>query len=375
MMSLLEGHGDVIMDRAGAGEVPGAAHFSQVLHERRTNAQGLTKLMSKLLGLDAKMRQYAEGEQFVTPSRRPAARRCWPGCGGPRVAAHPRGDPRPRRLGGPGRWLRGRRGLPPRRPAHPVHLPAARDPAGLRRLGRSRFPGPAAAGRRGRVRGDARYHVDHGLRPGSAGEAEVVAERGRPGSGPASRPARCRGAGAQPRGPGPGGALRRAASGRGHRAHHGRPGRDHPAQPAARRGRRRPGRHGAGHAPPLARAAPGRDPRALRRRRPRAAVSTRATPTPPSPATGSATNCCRCAPSGGARPGAAAGPPGRAAPRRGGTARLRWPARRCPNPPTPGPWPRPAVWPGGPCAVAARGGPAAPALAGRGGAGARRGPW
>jgi uncharacterized protein (DUF2342 family) len=55
----------VTMDRAGAGEVPGAAHFSQVLHERRTQSRGLTKLMSKLLGLDAKMRQYAEGERFV----------------------------------------------------------------------------------------------------------------------------------------------------------------------------------------------------------------------------------------------------------------------------------------------------------------------
>ena len=65
MMSLLEGHGDVTMDRAGAAEVPGAAHFSRVLHERRTQARGLTKLMSKLLGLDAKMRQYAEGERFV----------------------------------------------------------------------------------------------------------------------------------------------------------------------------------------------------------------------------------------------------------------------------------------------------------------------
>jgi coenzyme F420 biosynthesis associated uncharacterized protein len=65
MMSLLEGHGDVTMDRAGATEVPGAAHFSKVLHERRTNARGLARLVSKLLGLDAKMRQYAEGERFV----------------------------------------------------------------------------------------------------------------------------------------------------------------------------------------------------------------------------------------------------------------------------------------------------------------------
>jgi putative hydrolase len=65
MMSLLEGHGDVTMNRAGASEVPGAAHFARVLAERRAQAKGLTKLMSKLLGLDAKMRQYAEGELFV----------------------------------------------------------------------------------------------------------------------------------------------------------------------------------------------------------------------------------------------------------------------------------------------------------------------
>ena len=66
MMSLLEGHGDVTMDRAGAGEVPGAAHFSRVLHERRTQARGPDQAdVQQLLGLDAKMRQYAEGERFV----------------------------------------------------------------------------------------------------------------------------------------------------------------------------------------------------------------------------------------------------------------------------------------------------------------------
>jgi coenzyme F420 biosynthesis associated uncharacterized protein len=65
MMSLLEGHGDVTMDRAGAAEVPGAAEFSNMLHERRSQAKGFTKMMSRLLGLEAKMRQYAEGERFV----------------------------------------------------------------------------------------------------------------------------------------------------------------------------------------------------------------------------------------------------------------------------------------------------------------------
>jgi coenzyme F420 biosynthesis associated uncharacterized protein len=65
LMSLLEGHGDVTMDRAGAAEIPGAGEFSRVLHERRTQARGFTKFMSRLLGLEAKMRQYAEGEHFV----------------------------------------------------------------------------------------------------------------------------------------------------------------------------------------------------------------------------------------------------------------------------------------------------------------------
>jgi coenzyme F420 biosynthesis associated uncharacterized protein len=63
LMSLLEGHGDVTMDRAGA--VPGAEHFSQVLQERRDQARGPAKLLQQILGLEAKFRQYAEGEQFV----------------------------------------------------------------------------------------------------------------------------------------------------------------------------------------------------------------------------------------------------------------------------------------------------------------------
>ena len=99
-MSLLEGHGDVTMDRAGAAEVPGAARFSQVLHERRTQSRGLTRLMSKLLGLDAKMRQYAEGERFVESVERRAGRRCWPGCG-----RGPTGCPPWRRSATPAAWV------------------------------------------------------------------------------------------------------------------------------------------------------------------------------------------------------------------------------------------------------------------------------
>ena len=65
LMSLLEGHGDVTMDRAGAGVIPDAARFSRVLHERRSQVHGIARLMQQLLGLEAKLRQYAEGEAFV----------------------------------------------------------------------------------------------------------------------------------------------------------------------------------------------------------------------------------------------------------------------------------------------------------------------
>ncbi len=65
MMSLLEGHGDVTMDRAGAAQVPGAAHFSEVLRERRQSVKGPAKVLQQVLGLEAKLRQYQQGEEFI----------------------------------------------------------------------------------------------------------------------------------------------------------------------------------------------------------------------------------------------------------------------------------------------------------------------
>ena len=53
------------MDRAGADAVPGAERFSRVLRERREEASGPAKLLQRVLGLEAKLRQYAEGERFV----------------------------------------------------------------------------------------------------------------------------------------------------------------------------------------------------------------------------------------------------------------------------------------------------------------------
>ena len=66
LMSLLEGHGNVTMDRAGAGLVPEAAWFSRVLRERRQRVSKPARAIQQMLGIDAKMRQYLQGERFVT---------------------------------------------------------------------------------------------------------------------------------------------------------------------------------------------------------------------------------------------------------------------------------------------------------------------
>jgi coenzyme F420 biosynthesis associated uncharacterized protein len=77
LMSLLEGHGDVTMDRAGAGRVPNAPWFSRVLKERRQQ-RGLAKVLSVLIGMDAKLRQYEQGERFIEAVE---------GAGGPKLLA------------------------------------------------------------------------------------------------------------------------------------------------------------------------------------------------------------------------------------------------------------------------------------------------
>jgi coenzyme F420 biosynthesis associated uncharacterized protein len=64
LMSLLEGHGDVTMDRAGADRIPSADRFGRVLRERRRQ-RGAMKVLTTLIGLDAKLRQYEQGERFI----------------------------------------------------------------------------------------------------------------------------------------------------------------------------------------------------------------------------------------------------------------------------------------------------------------------
>jgi coenzyme F420 biosynthesis associated uncharacterized protein len=64
LMSLLEGHGDIMMGRAGASRVPDAPYFARVLQERRRLGSA-AKALSVAVGLDAKLKQYEQGERFI----------------------------------------------------------------------------------------------------------------------------------------------------------------------------------------------------------------------------------------------------------------------------------------------------------------------
>jgi coenzyme F420 biosynthesis associated uncharacterized protein len=66
VMTLLEGHATYVMDGVGPLVVPSVAEISREFGRRRSkNRLRPEALLRKLLGLDAKMRQYRDGERFV----------------------------------------------------------------------------------------------------------------------------------------------------------------------------------------------------------------------------------------------------------------------------------------------------------------------
>lgn len=99
LMSVLEGHGNRVMNELGRVHVAGQDRMVRVLSSRRRSA-GLTGLLSRVLGLDAKMRQYEVGERFVEAIEREAGPRAldpaWRG---------PEWLPTLDELGAPSSWL------------------------------------------------------------------------------------------------------------------------------------------------------------------------------------------------------------------------------------------------------------------------------
>lgn len=65
LMSLLEGHADVVMDDVGPAVVPSVADIRERFTVRRENVSALDHVVRRALGMDAKMRQYSDGAAFV----------------------------------------------------------------------------------------------------------------------------------------------------------------------------------------------------------------------------------------------------------------------------------------------------------------------
>lgn len=74
LMSLLEGHGDTTMGRAGHASIPSADRFAKVLNARRGEVKGVARAVRVALGVEAKMRQYEEGERFIEAVERSKGR-------------------------------------------------------------------------------------------------------------------------------------------------------------------------------------------------------------------------------------------------------------------------------------------------------------
>ncbi|RNI21701.1 zinc-dependent metalloprotease [Flexivirga caeni] len=64
IMSLLEGHADVVMDDVGPQIVPTVEEIRRKFDTRRKGAGSLDRIVRRLIGLEAKMRQYRDGAAF-----------------------------------------------------------------------------------------------------------------------------------------------------------------------------------------------------------------------------------------------------------------------------------------------------------------------
>jgi coenzyme F420 biosynthesis associated uncharacterized protein len=65
VMTLVEGHGDYVMDAVGPQVVPSVADIREKFSQRRGSSGPVEQVIRRILGIDLKMKQYAEGSQFV----------------------------------------------------------------------------------------------------------------------------------------------------------------------------------------------------------------------------------------------------------------------------------------------------------------------
>jgi coenzyme F420 biosynthesis associated uncharacterized protein len=65
VMTLVEGHGDYVMDAVGDKVVPTVAEIREKFSARRGSSGRVEQTIRRILGIDLKMKQYAEGSRFV----------------------------------------------------------------------------------------------------------------------------------------------------------------------------------------------------------------------------------------------------------------------------------------------------------------------
>jgi coenzyme F420 biosynthesis associated uncharacterized protein len=66
VMTLVEGHGDYVMDAVGPRVVPSVEDIRAKFSQRRGSAGRLEQIFRRLLGIDLKMKQYEQGSRFVS---------------------------------------------------------------------------------------------------------------------------------------------------------------------------------------------------------------------------------------------------------------------------------------------------------------------
>ena len=107
MMSLVEGHAEYVMDEVGPDVVPSVATIRRRFTQRRKGTSPLDRILRRLLGLDQKMRQYADGRKFVAGAVAEVGM-----AGFNAVWSGPQTLPRKDELAAPGDWVRRIHGRP-----------------------------------------------------------------------------------------------------------------------------------------------------------------------------------------------------------------------------------------------------------------------
>lgn len=66
LLTLLEGHAEVVMDGVGPAVIGTVGQIRAAFERRRSGGKPVEQYLRRLLGLDLKLRQYAEGRRFVS---------------------------------------------------------------------------------------------------------------------------------------------------------------------------------------------------------------------------------------------------------------------------------------------------------------------